>query len=128
MIRFGSKAARRLRDEEAGFTLIELLIVLFILGILLVIAIPSYLGFKDRASRSAAAANVREAVPAVNGFYTTNGSYTGMTFASLQALDGGVKVTIVSTGGTSFCIRNTQGNFTFYKRGAGGDITTTACT
>src|SRR5438093_7574982 len=87
-----TKLRRRLTNEESGFTLIELLVVLVIIGILLAIAVPSYLGFKDRAEKKAAGANVRAAVPSAEAYYSDNGTYTGMTLAKLQSVDAGIKL------------------------------------
>jgi type IV pilus assembly protein PilA len=127
MSSFITKLQKRLAQEESGFTLIELLIVLVIIGILLAIAVPSYLGFKDRANRSAAQANVRSAVPAVEAYYADNGTYVGMNAAALTAIDAGVQVTVGTVGAATYCISNTQGGFTYNKQGPGAAIVVGAC-
>jgi len=127
MSSFIAKLQKRLAQEESGFTLIELLIVLVIIGILLAIAVPSYLGFKTRAEQRAAQANVRSAVPAVEAYYADNGTYVGMNAAALAAIDAGVSVTVGTVSASSYCISNTQGTSTYSKSGPSQAIVSGAC-
>jgi type IV pilus assembly protein PilA len=84
--------------DEGAFTLIELLVVLIIIGVLLAIAIPSYLGFQKSAQQTAAASDVRSAIPDVEEYYNDkNETYADatdpMTATYLQTTyDTGLKV------------------------------------
>jgi prepilin-type N-terminal cleavage/methylation domain-containing protein len=131
---------KRLAREE-GFTLIELLVVIVIIGILLAIAVPSYLSFKDRANQTAAMSDVRSALPAAESYYADYGDYAfskkqdgtaaGTAIIALQSYDQGLKLDHaegLGTGNVSYCLDiNVSGKVASVTRGAaplsGGDVT-----
>jgi type IV pilus assembly protein PilA len=71
--------ATRIEDakREEGFTLIELLVVVIIIGILAAIAIPVFLAQRERAWRSSAQSDLRNASVSLETYFTDNGFYAG---------------------------------------------------
>jgi type IV pilus assembly protein PilA len=117
-VRILGAVASRPRDEQHGFTLIELMVVVLIIAILIAIAIPTFLGARQRAQDRATQSDLRNALTAEKTYYSDKQAYSAAaaTMSAIEpSLKWGAALTVaVSADTLSMCVHETSKSGTVF--------------
>jgi type IV pilus assembly protein PilE len=103
-----------IKGNEKGFSLIELMITVVIIGILAMVAIPSYRSHILKTQRSDGKTALMESAQRLERFFTNNNTYAGATVNNVNGTiratsdEGFFTITLPTQTATTYTIRATR--------------------
>jgi type IV pilus assembly protein PilE len=98
---------RMLMANEKGFSLIELLVTVAIIGLLAVVAIPTYRSHLIKTQRSDGKTALMESAQRLERFFTNNNTYVGATVPGTSE-EGFFTISLPDQNATTYKIRATR--------------------